>query len=120
MNWFIAKLVFAIHHQPNTTITQFEEQIRLFSAKDKFEALLKSRMLGIKEEHTFTNENAIEVSWEFIDVIELNLIEEFVDAMELHSRINEHDSKELYIDYVKHRGQLLMNDIERYSIQVGV
>jgi hypothetical protein len=120
MNWFIAKLVFAIHHHPNAISTQFDEQFRLVLAKDTLEALLKSRMLGIKEEHSFTNENGIEVSWEFIDVIALNLIESFTDGMELNARIFEHDTKDLYIDYVKHRGQLLFNDIQRFSMQVGV
>jgi hypothetical protein len=120
MNWFIAKLVFAIHHHPNAISTQFDEQFRLVLAKDTLEALLKSRMLGIKEEHSFTNENAIEVSWDFIDVIDLSLIESFTDGMELNARIFEQDSNDLYIDYVKHRGQALINDIEKSSLQVVV
>ncbi len=120
MNWYIAKLVFAINHQGLNSSTQFDEQLRLIEAKDKLESLMKARMIGIKEEHTYTNENEMEVSWEFVDVIELRLVNAFEDGMELHSRIDEHDSTEQYTAYVKHRGQLLINEIQHSSMQVAV
>lgn len=111
-NWFIAKLIFDIHQPQHMGIIQFEEQMRLIEAKDKFEALLKARMLGIKEEHSFTNANDEEVSWEFVDVVDLRIIDEFTNGLELCSRIDEHESAESYRQYVKYRGQQLLNQIE--------
>lgn len=118
MNWFLAKLVFSIH-QSSSIGTQFDEQMRLIEAKDKLEALMKARMIGIQEEHQFHNKDSVEVSWDFIDVIELRTIHQFEDGMELSSRIEEHEITDNYVDYVKHRGQILINEIERSSIQVG-
>ena len=116
-NWFIAKLIFGIHQPHQTAVTQFDEQLRLIKAKDKLEALLKARMIGIKEEHVFTNDQSGEVHWEFVDVVELRLVDEFKDGMELCSRIEEHDSADSYTEYVKHRGQLLLNQIEDSFVQ---
>ncbi len=118
-NWFIAKLIFGIHQSNQTVITQFDEQLRLIEAKDKLEALLKARMLGIKEENTFINEQSVEVHWEFVDVVELRLISEFKDGMEICSRIDEHESADSYTEYIKHRGQLLHNEIEESFAQTA-
>jgi hypothetical protein len=120
MNWYIAKLVFAINHQGLNDSTQFDEQLRLIEAKDKLEGLMKARMIGIKEEHTYSNENEMEVAWQFVDVIELRSVDAFEDGMEIHSRIDEHDSTDQYARYVKHRGQLLINEIQHTSMPVAV
>lgn len=119
-NWYISKLIFAIHHQHKNILTQFDEQLRLIEAKDKMEALIKARMIGIKEEHTFTTENELEVRWEFIDIVELRLIDNFTDGMEIHSRIDEHEAVEPYTDFVKHRGQLLVKEVEQSVMQSAV
>jgi hypothetical protein len=120
MNWYLAKLVFSIKHETKNTPTQFDEQLRLLQAKDKLEALLKAKMIGIKEENTFKNENEMEVRWDFVDVIELNTIDSFTDGMELSSRIDEHEAIEHYTAYVKHRGQLLISDVQHSTQQVSV
>ena len=119
-NWFIAKLIFNIQQPAKQKMTQFDEQIRLIEAKDKLEALLKARLIGIKEEHTFTNEQDEDVNWVFVDVVELRLIDDFKDGMELCSRIEEHDSPESYREYVKYRGQQLLTHIEDSFVQTAV
>jgi hypothetical protein len=119
-NWYISKLIFAIHQSHQPIRTQFDEQLRLIEAKDKMEALIKARMIGIKEEHIFTNEKETEVSWQFIDVVELRQIVEFTDGMEIHSRIDEHDAIESYTEFVKHRGQLLVQEVEHSVMQNAV
>ena len=119
MNWYIAKLVFSINHQSKHAPTQFDEQLRLIDAKDNLEALMKARMLGIKNESTYTDENEIEVTWSFVDVIELREINMLEDGMEIHSRIDEHDAFDKYTDFVKHRGQLLSSEIQQLSMQVA-
>jgi hypothetical protein len=120
MNWYIAKLVFSIKHETLNITTQFDEQLRLLEAKDKLEALLKAKLIGIKEEDTYKNENEIPVRWDFVDVIELRSLESFTDGMELHSRIDEHDAIEEYTSYVKHRGQLLIHEVQDSTMQVSV
>jgi hypothetical protein len=120
MNWYLTKLVFSINHQTKNAPTQFDEQLRLVEAKNKLEALIKAKMIGIKDEYTYNDENEIEVTWSFVDVIELREIQALEDGMELHSRIDEHDVIERYSDYVKHRGQLLSTEIQQVSMQVAV
>lgn len=119
-NWFIAKLIFNIQQPAQQKMTQFDEQIRLIEAKDKLDALLKARLIGIKEEHTFTNEQDEDVNWVFVDVVELRMIDEFKDGMELCSRIEEHESPESYRLFVKHRGQQLLTNIENSFVQTAV
>lgn len=99
--------------------TQFDEQLRLIDAKNKLEALMKARMIGIKNESTYTDEHEIEVTWSFVDVIELREVTMLEDGMELHSRIDEHDAFDQYTDYVKHRGKLLSSEIQQLSMQAA-
>ncbi|MCU0442863.1 MAG: DUF4288 domain-containing protein [Bacteroidia bacterium] len=119
-NWYFAKLIFAIQHPQQQLPTQFDEQLRLIAANDKLEAIIKARMLGIKEERTYTNEQELEVTWTFVDVIELTLVEAFTDGMEICSRIDEHEATDSYAAYVKHRGQLLVQQAEQSVAQSAV
>lgn len=116
-NWYFAKLIFAIQHPQHPSPTQFDEQLRLIAATDQMEALIKARMLGIKEERTYTNEQELEVSWSFVDVIELREVSDFTDGMEICSRIDEHEATNTYTTYVKHRGQLLVQEVEQSVAQ---
>ncbi|HCP93789.1 MAG TPA: DUF4288 domain-containing protein [Bacteroidetes bacterium] len=100
MKWFTAKIVFGIHHSSQEAITQYDEQIRAIQARDEHEAFLKARMLGVREEYSFTNENNEEVGWRFVDVTDLVEMDELKDGMEIYSRIHETDSREQYIQFV--------------------
>lgn len=113
MKWFTAKIVFGIHHCSQDAITQYDEQIRLIQARDEHEAFLKSRLLGVREEYSFVNENEEEVRWEFVDVTDLAEISELKDGMELYSRIHEIEPKEQYIRFVHDKALQLSNRMDR-------
>jgi hypothetical protein len=100
MKRFIAKIVFGIHNSTFNIITQFDEQIRLIEARDEYEAFLKSKMLGVREEYSFLNENDDEVKWEFINVSDIYQLDDLKDGLELYSRIHETDHQEHYIRYI--------------------
>jgi hypothetical protein len=120
MKWFTAKIVFGIHHSSKDAITQYDEQIRVIKARDEHEAFLKARMLGVREEYSFTNENDEEVSWEFVDVTDLSEINELTDGMELYSRIHETDSREQYIRFVHDKALQLSHRMDRLEIPHSV
>jgi hypothetical protein len=113
MKRFITKIVFGIHNSTLNTITQFDEQIRLIEARDEYEALLKAKMLGVREEYTFMNENEEEVKWEFINVTDMYELNELKDGLELYSRIHETDSQEYYIRFVNDKALQLEDKMAR-------
>lgn len=113
MKRFIAKIIFGIHNSPLNVITQFDEQIRLIEARDEHEALLKSKLLGVREEYSFLNENDEEVKWEFINVTEIYELNELKDGMELYSRIHETDSQEHYIRFVNDKALQLEDKVAK-------
>lgn len=120
MKWFTAKIVFGIHHSSQDAITQYDEQIRLIQARDEHEAFLKSRLLGVREEYSFVNENEEEVRWEFVDVTDLAEISELKDGMELYSRIHEIEPKEQYIRFVHDKALQLSNRMDQLEIPHAV
>lgn len=120
MKWFTAKIVFGIHHSSQEAITQYDEQIRMIQARDEHEAFLKSRMLGVREEYSFVNENEEEVRWEFVDVTDLSEISELKDGMELYSRIHEIDPREQYIRFVHDKALQLSHRMDQLEIPHAV
>lgn len=120
MKWFTAKIVFGIHHSSQEAITQYDEQIRMIQARDEHEAFLKSRLLGVREEYSFVNENEEEVRWEFVDVTDLSEISELRDGMELYSRIHETDPREQYIRFVHDKALQLSHRMDQLEIPHSV
>lgn len=96
--------------------TQFDEQLRIVSARDENEAFLKARMIGVREEDQFLNDEQRLIKWKFIDVTELNLLEELKDGMEIYSCINEHEESERYIYYIQQKATSIEEKIQRFSI----
>jgi Domain of unknown function (DUF4288) len=111
MNWYIAKVVFRISskgsHRP-----QFDEHLRLVSARNFEEAFLKARIMGIKEEDTFLNDRNETVKWEFINVSELQPISELKDGSEIYSQIHETEEASAYINLV-HQRAVIMQTLEQ-------
>ncbi len=97
----------------NKQTTQFDEQLRIISAKDENEAFLKARMIGVREEDLFLNDEQHLVKWKFIDVSELNLFGELKDGMEIYSCINEHEESERYMFYVQQKAASIEENIHR-------
>ncbi len=100
MNWYIAKIVFRINTEEKTSKDQFDEHLRLIAAETLEEAVLKARVLGLKEEDCFINKNNQPVGWEFVNVLDVQLIEKLNDGTELYSKIFEKEKSDDYIRYV--------------------
>lgn len=100
MNWYIAKIVFRINTESKTSKDQFDEHLRLIAADTQEEAVLKARVLGLKEEDYFLNSNDQLVKWEFVNVLDVQLIKELCDGIELYSKIFEEEKSDDYIRYV--------------------
>lgn len=99
MRWYIAKIVFKICAD-NQTRDQFDEQIRLVMANDMEEAFIKARTIGLNEEDLFFNDKQRPVKWEFINVADLNELQELSDGAELASRIYEMDEARSYVQFI--------------------
>lgn len=107
MNWYVAKIVFQIisgegDHQP-----QFDEQLRLISGENEKQAFEKASTLGKQSQDRFENNQKQPVQWRFIDVAELNQINDLTDGTELYYQIHEETDAELYIKWAHHKSALL-------------
>ncbi len=109
MNWYIAKIVFRISNGTNGQKAQFDEHLKLLNANSFEEALLKARILGLKEEDSFLNDQSQPVKWEFVNVAELIPLYEIKDGLEVYSQIHETASEETntYIHNVHQRAASL-------------
>jgi Domain of unknown function (DUF4288) len=100
MKWYLAKVIFKITPGEGAGKSQFDEHLRLIAANSFEEAFLKSRMLGLKEEASFLNEQKQIVKWEFINTADLFPLNELTDGQELYSQIHETEEAKEYIHYV--------------------
>ena len=107
MNWYIAKIVFKISSGGNHNKSQFDEHLRLIQANSFEEAILKARILGIREEDYFLNDQLQPVKWEFVNVSELFPLKEIKDGLEVYSQIQEIEEANSYIHDVHQRAAFL-------------
>ncbi len=107
MTWYLAKLVFRIVCNNNTGVAQFDEQIWLFTAIDREEALEKAKTKGNNEEISFTGAYTGKVKWEFVEVTDLQSIEELKDGISLISRIEETDDPNGYLTTLHRKAENL-------------
>jgi len=107
MNWFVAKIIFRIVSGNGNHDAQFDEQLRLISATDDKKAFEKAARLGQACQDSFTNNQKQPVRWEFIDVAEINQLNELADGTELYYQINEPADADLYMAWAHHKSALL-------------
>lgn len=100
MNWYMAKMVFRIICGNGEHTPQFDEQLRLVAAENKEQALSKALAMGKKEEDAFYNQRLQLVQWQFINVSELNELQQLSDGMEIYSRIEEKENADAYISII--------------------
>jgi hypothetical protein len=86
---------------------QFDEHIRLIEAGNFEEALLKARILGLREEEIIINDQHGPFKWEFVNVAELSPIKEWRDGIELYSQVREIEEPISYINYVHNRAAFM-------------
>lgn len=102
MSWYVAKLVFQITTGADRQVAQFDEHLRLIRATSFEQAFVKARLLGIREEDTPGNVTS-QVSWEFVNIVELYPLQNLSDGIELYSRIHETSEAHHYITLVHRR-----------------
>lgn len=105
MNWYISKLIFSIERDGATSgKAQFDEQLRLVTAKNTNEAYFKARGLGKKEESIFTDIKNETIKWRFVDVSEVSFLGELKDGIELYSNTLEVQEKKGFINSILQKG----------------
>jgi hypothetical protein len=97
MNWYLSKIIFRIICGEGDHTPQFDEQLRLISARDEEEAFDKAVAIGRREQDAFYNHEQQLVQWKFINVAELYRFSGLLDGAEMYSRIHETDDPENYI-----------------------
>lgn len=107
MKWFAVNCIYQVicgegYHSP-----QFNEQIRLFLATDRLEALEKVNQHAGKFNVPFKNCAGETVLWEFLGIGSLTEINEIKDGVEVASKILEPKSLENYLENLEHRTRLL-------------
>jgi len=108
MKWYLAKLVFRIVCGNGNHLAQFDEQLRLVLANDRFEALDKAAKIGRQEEEAFYNNHQQLVSWQFINIAEMHAPDVLIDGAELCSHIREVEDADSYISFVHHKAAALI------------
>lgn len=105
---FLAKLVFSI--SAANDCFHYDDQLRVIMAANKNEALMRAKILGIKEEESFMLESITSVNWKFIDVMEITALDDLKDGLELYSHTRENEPSNAYENYVLHTANNLAND----------
>jgi hypothetical protein len=105
---FLAKLVFSI--SSTNDCFHYDDQLRVIMANNKHEALMKAKILGIKEEEHFMLESITSVSWKFVDVMDIKELHDLEDGMELYSHTRENEPNNAYENYVVQTANSLATD----------
>jgi hypothetical protein len=109
MNWYLARITYRIICGQGKHIPQFDEQLRLISAANESEALVKAKALGEAGSQVFFNNDHQLVRWQFINITDICSISEWTDGAEVYSSITEADNADAYIDLVTDKAALLDN-----------
>ncbi len=107
MNWYVAKIVFRIVSGDGSHDAQFDEQLRLISADDDQQAFEKANKIGCDNQDKFVNNQDQPVQWQFIDVAEINQLNDLTDGTELYYQIHEAPDADLYVAWAHHKSALL-------------
>lgn len=116
MSWYISKIVFQVICGDGEHTPQFDEQLRLIQAENEQHALKKAIEIGLEEQNTFNNTKDESVIWSFIDVSELQRVNELKDKTELYSRIVEPENEENYVGIIELRAERVRSNCERQAI----
>jgi hypothetical protein len=107
MNWYVAKIVFRVISGDGNHHAQFDEQLRLINAENEYMAFEKASNIGRASQESFLNSHQQTVQWQFIDVPEINRLNDLADGTELYYNIHEAPDADLYIAWAHHRSALL-------------
>jgi len=107
MNWYVAKIVFRIVSGTGNHHAQFDEQLRLINANNEQHAFEKATQIGLSNQDSFLNNQSQPVQWQFIDVAEINPLNDLADGTELYYQIHEAPDADLYVAWAHHKSALL-------------
>lgn len=107
MKWWLVKLVYRFVYGNGVHIAQFNQQLRMITAEDALHAFQKARLIGEREATTIQY-NDIQISWKFIDVIDISAISNLMDGEEIWSVINEETDADLYIRTIQLQSKALL------------
>lgn len=110
MSSYLAKILFRIRCADGDHTPQFDEQLRIIFAEDRFDAFQKARKLGHREEDQFLNELQKPVCWQFVDVTDLYQIDECQEGTEVFSRIFETEQPANYLKWIRTQAAGLLED----------
>lgn len=114
MNWYVTKLVFNIDIENGKNNAQFDEQLRMIKAESSEEAFFKARALGKRDEAMFVNNNKKLVNWKFIDVSEIQLVNELSDGTEIYTSTHETEEVNAYINFVRHKAMVIQTESQLF------
>ena len=118
MNWYLVKIVYRILCGEGEHVAQFDEQLRLVSARNEEEAFSKAQSIGRDEEDCFMNTKQQTVCWQFINVAELYKISDLIDGAELYSTIRENDQPDHYIDIINKKAAHIRHKTTHQLLQL--
>lgn len=118
MQWYLVKIVFRIISGDGKHTPQFDEQLRLISAKNELQAFEHARTLGLEEEDSFKNEFNKTVEWKFIDISDLQPFAGLVHGTEIYSKIQEEEDGSRYCDVVRMKAEYIRDQLERRFLQL--
>ena len=112
LQWFLAKLVFQISVEGKDSTPQFEEQFRLIKADELSWAAEKATIIGKMEENNFLNDSHQQVSWKFIETVEVLPLGRIDDGMELYVQTEEPENVNAYIELIKDKARRLSDRLK--------
>jgi len=118
MKWYLAKIVYRIVCGDGAHAAQFDEQLRLIAATHQEQAFEKAMAIGHAGEESFENDRHQPVCWQFVNVAELNPIQELIDGAELYGRINEVDDADAYVNFVHHKAAIIHGQPSRQLLHL--
>jgi hypothetical protein len=118
MNWYVTKLIYQIICGNGNHTAQFDEQIRLVSARDEDEAFARAVEIGHREQETFCNVKSELVQWKFINVAELYRLSNLIDGAEIYSRITEAEDEDSFVRMVHHKAASIREKTTHQLLQL--
>lgn len=107
MNWYLARITYRIICGKGDHTPQFDEQLRLISAVNETEALVKAKNFGETGSQVFFNNAQQMVRWQFINITDICCISDWTDGAEVYSSITEADNADAYINLVTDKAAML-------------
>jgi hypothetical protein len=115
MNSYLAKLIFNINIGEGLHASQFDEQIIFINANSLEDAFYKAKTQGKVLEERFSNEQDQVVEWCFIDITDIFELKMYKNGDPLYSTTHEAHDTNSYINYVRHRSQIIQTKLLSFA-----